>query len=192
MVKEITQPQLAGYSDPNYFFVTTDGAVACKCPASGATTPNSQNPRTELRQMKNGGQQDMGFSNANKQWQLDCVLRFSHMPTDCDVVGMQIHDGVDDVTVLRRVGGTLVVTKGDPQSAWKEIGSVNDSTILNMRLVAEKGGGFTWYRDGTPVRRIGGTKSGLYFKAGCYVQRGNNPSGYGQVDIFALTATRTA
>lgn len=188
---EIFQPQLANYTDPRFFYAA-NGAVMFECPSSGSTTANSANPRTELRQMKNGGKDEMAFSNANRQYEMSCVLRFAQLPTDCDVVGMQIHDGVDDVTVLRRIGSELWVTKGDTVTYKKIATGVTDASIFNMRLVAVKGGGFQWFLDGNLVADRGGTKSGLYFKAGCYVQRGDNPSGSGKVAIYALSIARTA
>lgn len=190
MPKEIYQPQLATFQDPRFFY-TSGGGVMFECPSSGATTPNSSNPRTELRQMKNGGKDEASFSNANQQHEMSCVLQFAQLPNDCDVVGMQIHDGVDDVTVLRRIGSEVWVTKGNTVEYKRIATGVNDSTVFNMKLVAVKGGGFQWYRDGVLVAARGGTKSGLYFKAGCYVQRGDNPSGTGKVRIFSLSVVRT-
>lgn len=189
MVREILQPQLATYQS-EYFYVA-GGGVVFECPASGATTPNSNNPRTELRQMKGGGAQEASFSNADKQWEMTASLRFDQLPTNCDVVAMQIHDGVDDVTVLRRIGSEVWVTKGDTVQYQRIATGVTDSTVFNMRLVAKKGGGFQWFRDGILVGSRGGTKSGLYFKAGCYVQRGSNPSGTGKVTFFSLSVART-
>jgi hypothetical protein len=190
MPKEIMQPKLAGYSDPRFFY-TAGGGVVFECPSSGATTANSSNPRTELRQMKGGGKELAGWSNAKQQWEMSCVLQFTQLPGGCDVVGMQVHDGVDDVTVLRRIGSELWVTKGDKVNYQRIATGITNATVLNMRLVAVKGGGFQWWRDGALVGSRGGTKSGCYFKAGCYVQRGNNPSGSGKVTIFSLNVART-
>ena len=191
MPKEIFQPQLATYTDPRFFYVG-GGGVQFKCPASGATTANSTNPRTELRQMKNGGSANASWSNGNQQWEMSCVLRFDQLPNGCDVVGMQIHDSMDDTTVLRRIGSELWITKGDTVNYQRIATGVTNDTIFNMKVVAQKGGGFVWYRDGVEVGRRGGTKSGCYFKAGCYVQRGSNPSGFGIVTIFSLSVARTA
>ena len=191
MVKEITQPQLAGYSNPDYFY-TAGGGVVFKTPGNGATTPGSSNPRTELRQMKGGGSNPASWSNDKQQWEMTCSLRFDHAPTGGNkaVVGMQVHDGVDDVTVLRRAGSDLYITKGD-NSTYQHIATgITDATVLNMRVEARKGGGFYWYRDGVLVGSRGGTKSGCYFKAGCYPQNIGNDE-YGQVTIFSLTVART-
>ena len=47
----ITAPQLtAGYSNALYFYTGPDGAMTFWAPVTGATTPNSSYPRSELRE----------------------------------------------------------------------------------------------------------------------------------------------
>lgn len=191
MPKEILQRELSGYESEFFHTNANNSGVVFHCPVNGATTKNSTNPRSELRQMINGGKDQASWSNKKQQWQMDCTLQFNHMPGDCDVVGMQIHDDLDDTTVLRRIGSELYITKGDDFDYKRIATGITDATILNMSVVAVKGGGFQWFRDGVHVGGRGGTKSGCYFKAGCYVQLGDNPSGFGEVTIYGLRVQRT-
>ena len=53
-VTEIKNPALIDYQS-EYFLTDTDGAIEMWCPSNGATTTNSSNPRTELREMQPSG-----------------------------------------------------------------------------------------------------------------------------------------
>lgn len=190
MVKQVSPPQLATFEQKPYFY--TEGAatgVVFEAPVNGATTPNSPNPRSELRQL-NGDGSNAEWSNKNETWIMDVWLKFTVAPNSSDptrgVVGMQIHDGVDDVSVLRyERSGDLYVTRGD-DSHWKKIDDNHKlNTYMKVRVEARKGGGIHWYRDGVQVAAFPGVFSGCYFKTGCYTQ-GNesNSTGKGQVVIY--------
>src|SRR5882757_4901194 len=42
---------VTGYTNAFFFHTGSDGAMVFRCPANGATTPGSTDPRTELREM---------------------------------------------------------------------------------------------------------------------------------------------
>ena len=198
MVKEVRMPQLATYELRPYFFLTnsSDGVVF-SAPVDGATTPNSANPRSELRQMS--GDQNAAWSNKTQTWTLETVHRIIEAPQSGDntrgVVTMQIHDGNDDVSVLRyERSGELWVTRGD----LSHYDLVNPNYVLGtwmrVKVVAKKGGGIFWYINNmtTPVASVSGVFSGCYFKLGCYTQ-GNesNSTGRGVTAFRSAKVTKT-
>lgn len=194
MVTEVRMPRLATYERKPYFW--TDGAatgVVFRAPVNGATTPNSQNPRSELRQMNANGD-EASWSNKNQTWLMTARLKVTKWPTSGDntrgVVLMQIHDGNDDVTVLRSErSGELWVTKGDNTHHDKIMDPYPLGKIITVRVLAAAGGGIYWYLNNlsVPVASVGGVYSGAYFKAGCYTQ-GNesNSTGYGESVFYSL------
>jgi hypothetical protein len=196
MVKEVRMPQLATYELKPYFFLHSSSAgVIFSAPVGGATTPNSQNPRSELRQMS--GDQNAAWSNKSQTWTMEAVMAFNQIPSSSDptrgVVGMQIHDGNDDVTVLRlEKNGDLWVTKGDTAHHILVNPNYVLRTFMRVRVVAKRGGGISWYINNmtTPVATIPGVISGAYFKAGCYTQcTPSQGSGQGVTAFRSLRVT---
>lgn len=186
MVKEVRMPQLATYELAPYFYLNNaNQGVIFSAPVNGKTTPNSQNPRSELRQMS--GDQNAAWSNKTQNWSMEAVMAFWQLPGGKPhVVGMQIHDGNDDVSVLRLESNKLYVTRGDDTHTFLVNSNYQLRTFMRVRVTAHKGGGIKWYFNGatTPAATISGVFSGCYFKAGCYTQA--NPSnGTGQgVTVF--------
>lgn len=194
MVKEVRMPQLATYELKPYFYIdsNTKGAVFFSAPVGGATTPNSNNPRSELRQMN--GDDNAAWSNASATFNMEAVMAFHEIPTDSDptrgTVGMQVHDGNDDVTVLRlEKNGDLWLTKGDTAHGRLANGNYVMDTFMKVRIEARRGGGFYWYINDTligPGPVVSGVKSGCYFKAGAYAQIGPNSTGRGSTFFRSL------
>lgn len=194
MVKEVTMPQLATYELKPYFWIDTNtkGGVAFSAPVGGATTENSDNPRSELRQMF--GSNTASWSNSSEQWNMEANMCFVEIPNDSDAtrgtVGMQVHDGKDDVTVLRlEKNGDLWLTKGNTAHGRQVTGSYVMNTFMKVRITARRGGGFYWYVNDVligPGPVVSGTKSGCYFKAGAYAQIGPNSTGRGTTIFRSL------
>jgi hypothetical protein len=177
MVKEVTMPQLATYEIKPYFYIepNTKGAVVFSAPVGGATTSNSQNPRSELRQMKTNGD-EAAWSNKSQTWNMEAIMAFHELPSSSDdergVVGMQVHDGKDDVTVLRlELTGDLWLTNGNESHQINANSNYVLDTFMKVRITAKKGGGFQWFiNDQFKGQPVSGVKSGCYFKAGAYTQ----------------------
>jgi hypothetical protein len=191
-------PQLATYELKPYFYLErpSQGVVFSAPAQGGATTPNSQNPRSELRQMING--ENAAWSNKSQTWTMQATMCFQQIPTSSDatrgVVGLQIHDGNDDVTVLRlEKNGDLWVTKGDETHHDLVNGSYVLGTFMNVKVVARKGGGILWYINNmtTPVASVPGVISGAYFKAGAYTQTGPGATGQGVTIFRSLKVSKT-
>lgn len=196
MVKEVTMPQLATYENKPYFYLDNSSqGVIFMAPVGGATTPNSQNPRSELRQMVNGS--NAAWSNKSQTWTMEALMCFVELPSSSDptrgVVGMQIHDGNDDVTVLRlEKNGDLWVTKGDTAHHILVNGSYVLRTWMTVRVVAKRGGGIEWWINGVKKATIPGVYSGCYFKAGAYTQcTPSQGSGRGVTAFRSLKVTRS-
>lgn len=181
---EIKQPALATYSSE--FFHTVDGpGVLFKAPQKGVTTPNSKNTRSELREMKPGGSSNASWSSGT----MEAVLAFTHLPSSKPhVVGMQIHDSSDDVTVLRLEGSDLWTTNGDNTHGTKIMSGYQLGTFIKVKVVAA-GGKITWYLNDSQVAQLSKKVSGGYFKAGAYQQAGNSGSDYGEVIIRSLVVS---
>lgn len=186
MVKEVTWPELQTFELKPYFYTDDGIEVIFRAPVNGATTSGSTNPRSEMRQMNPNGGDEKAWSNSNETWYLQTLMRFRHLPDDPSdptrgVVGMQCHDGKDDITTLRlEHNGDLYVTDGDDSHAHLVNGSYALMDWMTVLLEARKGGGFYWSIDGTHVATVSGIKSGCYMKWGCYTQRGPNSTGYGE------------
>lgn len=198
MVKEVEWPALKTFELKPYFWVNEKvdpTEVIFRAPVGGATTENSDNPRSECRQMWFNGD-PASWSNRTATWNMEAVMRFRAIPTDSDptraTVGMQIHGGDDDVTVLRlEKNGDLWATDGDTAHGVLITGSYVMNTWMKVRIEARKGGGFRWYVNDVPEATIGGTTSGAYFKWGAYAQIGPNSTGYGETGFRSVKVWKT-
>lgn len=182
---EIKQPALATYTHPEFFHTVSGPGVLFKAPQNGVTTPNSQNTRTELREMRNNGRDNASWSSGT----MEAELAFTHLPASKPhVVGMQIHDASDDVSVLRLEGTDLWTTRGDNTHGTKIMSGYQLGTRIKVKVTVG-GGDIRWFLNGTQVALIGKNVSGGYFKAGAYQQAGHSGSDYGEVIIYSLKVT---
>lgn len=195
---EILQSKLQTYENKPYFYTDDGVGVIFRAPVNGVTTCGSKYPRSELREMKNNGRDQASWSNKSQTHTMEVELAFTHLPgIKPHVVGMQIHGSSDDITVLRLEGNDLYITQGD-----EKLGSPIDSSYalgkrIKMKVVAQKGGGFRWYRNNIAVGGVvypGKTFSGCYFKTGCYTQANTKSgstfgTGYGEVVVYSVKIT---
>lgn len=199
MVTEISSTRLkAGYENKPYFWTPDpEPAVIFRAPVTGVTTENSPNPRSELRQMLPNGE-PAAWSNKNETWSMDAEFAVTHLPDSSDntrgVVAMQVHDGNDDVTVVRfERTGKVWITKGDTTHHDEIIASYTLGTRIRVGIEARKGDAFRWFLNGVHVATpVGGVREGCFFKAGCYTQ-GNesNSTGYGETKFWKLRVWRS-
>lgn len=191
---EVKQPALKTYEHPQYFYVACPGPqVVFRAPANGSTTSGSSNPRSELREMKNGGSDEAAWNSGSGTHTMEATLAFTHLPDGKPhVVGLQIHDADDDLTVLRLEGKKLMVTYRNNDEFDIIDTNYQIGTYLKVKIVANSSG-IKWYFDGTLKATVPGKYSGCYFKAGCYTQANpdNGGSGYGEVRFKALKITHS-
>lgn len=197
----VEMPELGTYSSEYFHLSDAGDGVVFKAPTDGATTKNSKNPRSELRE--ESGEDHAAWSSTNGTHSMDIEQSIDVAPIGSKphiVVG-QIHDADDDVTVFRWEGNTsgdrnvgkLWITDGDTTHGRL----VDDALRLGTRFrVGFKiaAGVISYTYNGQPIEYLQKKKiTGCYFKAGSYCQSGGNvtklPSGeadYAQVTIYAL------
>jgi poly(beta-D-mannuronate) lyase len=184
---EIRQPQLASYADE--FFHRSGGGVAFTAPVTGATTSGSSYPRSELREMTDGGSRNASWSSTSGRHVMEITQMITQTPVaKPHVVAGQIHDAGDDVVMVRLEGRELFVEAGGDRVALLDGGYVV-GTSFTVRIEAGDGNIRVAYNGAEKVvHPFAG--DGLYFKAGVYTQsnatKGEPPGAAGQVIITAL------
>ncbi len=191
--KEIKQPELATFIDKDYFFVNKKGdAVVFRAPVEGITTSGSKYPRSELREMINGGKDkaDWNIAAGNGTHIMEITQAVTHLPDyKPHVVVGQIHDADDDVIVFRLEGKKLWVDHDGSKDALLtdqyELG-----TKFTVKFVAGNGKVDSYY-NGRFAESYATNAEHCYFKAGMYTQsnltKGDKAGAYGEVEIYTVT-----
>lgn len=200
---EVVMPELLGYASEWFRLNGAGDGVVFVAPTDGATTRNSKNPRSELREMMADGKTRAAWSSWEGTHSMEIeqsvdVLPIGRKPV---VVVGQIHDGEDDVTVFRLEGNTT----GDRQvgKLWITDGDRSRGHLLTeqYRLGERFRVGF-YVQNGTIRYMFNGQAldytqpkrvKGCYFKAGAYCQSGgivtrlaDGRADYAQVTIYGL------
>jgi hypothetical protein len=115
-VKQISD--LSTYTS-DYFYTGTDGAMTFWCPVTGATTPNSHYPRSELRENPVGG--DWQISGTHS---LTASFKVNKAPSSKGTIIGQVHGNAVD--------GTGEILKLEWTSANEIIASVEDNNNANQ------------------------------------------------------------
>ncbi|MCL2552837.1 MAG: polysaccharide lyase family 7 protein [Actinomycetia bacterium] len=195
---EITQPDLATFSADPYFTVTAAGdGVQFRAPVDGVTTSGSGYPRSELREMTDGGTGNAAWSTTSGTHTLTVHEAFTHLPNDKpQVVGAQIHDASDDITVFRLEATDLYITDGNTTHYKLVTADYRLGTVYEAKFVVS-GGQIRAYYNGTLEATISDSGSGNYFKTGAYTQANctnSSPcdaSNYGEVTVYDVTVSHT-
>lgn len=187
---EIKQPEISSFSLIPYFMANPNGeGVVFRAHAGGATTKNSKYPRSELREMTDGGRQEARWSSQQGVHTMTVRQAITHLPDKKpELVAAQIHDDSDDIVMVRLENERLFV-----EAEGEEIGVLNDNYKLGMpytvTITAEKNSIKVYYEGQLKVTYA---KDGedYYFKTGCYTQsnpdRGDKSDAYGEVIIYDL------
>lgn len=196
---EITRPELDTFSAKPWFRVTKDcEAVRFRAAVDGVTTGGSSYPRAELREMTDDGADEAAWDATEGTHTLVVTEAFVALPNDKPhLVGAQIHDGDDDVTVFRLEGSSLYVTS--PEVTHHHL--VTDDYVLGTEfeakfVVAE--GKIDVYYNGALQTTIPHDRDGNYFKAGAYTQANcvnSTPcdsDNYGEVHISDIEVTHSS
>lgn len=195
---EIEQPDLETFSVAPWFQVNAKcTGVQFRAAVNGVTTSGSGYPRSELREMTDGGSERASWSATSGTHTLVVREAFNRLPAvKPHVVGAQIHDGDDDVTVFRLEGSSLYITKGNDTHHKLVTSNYQLNTVFEGKFVVS-GGKIKVYYNGVLQTTIDHTSSGNYFKAGAYTQANctnSSPcstSNYGQVSIYKLQVTHS-
>ncbi|HEX4356591.1 MAG TPA: polysaccharide lyase family 7 protein [Pseudonocardia sp.] len=168
--KEITQPALATFTSSPWFQPTSDcAAVAFRSAVDGVTTKGSSYPRSELREMGDGDSA-AGWSSSSGTHTMTVTEAFTKLPEGKpQLVGAQIHDASDDISVFRLEGTSLYVTDGNNP----HFKLVTSDYALGTRFQARyevSGGTVKAYYNGQLQATLAKSFSGAYFKAGAYTQ----------------------
>ncbi|MDT7676169.1 MAG: hypothetical protein QOD82_4071, partial [Pseudonocardiales bacterium] len=168
--KEIVQPALATFASTPWFQPTSDcAAVVFRSAVDGVTTKGSSYPRSELREMSDGGS-DAAWSSASGTHTLTVTESFNRLPQGKpQLVGAQIHDDSDDISVFRLEGSNLYVTDGDNPHFKLVTSDYALGTRYQARYVVSDGTVKAYY-NGQLQATLSKSFSNAYFKAGAYTQ----------------------
>ena len=187
---EITQPELTRFRHPRYFHVDPIGdGVVFRAPVGGATTGNSEYPRSELREMTAGGKKQASWSGESGTHVMTINQAITALPSGKpEVVAGQIHDEEDDVVMVRLHGNKLFV-----ESDGRQVGVLDPAYRLGTRFTVQitaTPGLIRVTYNGLKTVSMERDGSDYYFKAGCYTQANEDNSdedSYGEVVIHSLT-----
>jgi poly(beta-D-mannuronate) lyase len=191
---EVTQPTLRYFEDPDFFHLSEEGnAVIFRTRTGDPTTKNSEYPRSELREMKKGGKDEISWgTNDGKVHNLTIEAAINAIPKKKPhVVCVQIHDAEDDILMVRLEGKKLFLERNGADDVM-----LNDNyelgTFFNLMLICDSGRiRVIFERKQVMEWKI--ERDGLYFKAGCYLQsnleKGDKADAFGEIAIRKLYVT---
>jgi poly(beta-D-mannuronate) lyase len=120
---------------------------------------------------------------------MDLTQRITHLPRmKPEVVAGQIHDA-DGYVVLIWLSATKLSVMTSTGKAADLDPKYTLGTVFTVRIVAS-GGFIDVYHNGALKAHHATSRTGCYFKAGCYTQAnestGDAPDAYGQVEVIRL------
>lgn len=196
---EILQPYLATYMNDPWFLINADkNGVRFRAPVNGVTTSGSNYPRSELREMKNNGEDKANWSSTSGTHTMVIDEAITAVPQiKKHVVAGQIHDKSDDIIVIRLEYPNLYVNVGG-KNKYKLDSSYALGKRFTVKFVVNMGKTKVYYNGSVnPAYTLSKSYSGAYFKAGTYTQSNCtrelflfcNDSNFGEVVIYGLTVT---
>lgn len=195
---EINYPELGKYKNDPWFVPGYQGGIRFRAPVSASTTKNSNYPRSELREMKDGGKSNAEWSSTSGTHTMYLDQAITAVPTvKKHVVAGQIHDDDDDVIVIRLEYPNLYVNV-DGDNEYTLDSNYTLGKRFNIRFVVNDDKTKVYYNGGSePVYSLDKSYNKAYFKAGAYTQsncskEGSdrcNDSNYGEVVIYSLNVS---
>ncbi len=201
-------------TNESHFFFEKDGFAAFRCYPGNPTSGGSSNPRSELREIINGGD-NYWNGNTNTTHSMKWRFKIEDLPPSGKLAFGQIHekdDSYDDI-IRVQVQGDSGQNSGSVD--LRILGYVSEEVLgsgqtvnFNMQMdteyyfeLAMKSGVVTLYNLNNSGNRIQtlwqsediGNANECYFKAGCYLQSTSSSHSssnvYGQVLIKDLTVS---
>ena len=192
---EVKQPDLASFTDPDWFFVDEEsGAVVFRAHCGGATTKGSSYPRCELRERANRGKVGAAWSTDDElAHHMTMRVAVTHTPAvKKHVVCAQIHDANDDVMMIRLEGTKLFVERNSLGDVILDR-EYQLGTPFELKIQAGGGRIQVWYQQQLKMT-WDVSRRGCYFKAGCYTQsnpgKGDSADSFGEVMIYELAVSQ--
>lgn len=192
---EIMQPALKEYVHDVWFSINS-GGVRFRAPVNAVTTSGSNYPRSELREMKNGGKDRADWSSKEGTHSMTIDEAITAMPQKKPhVVAGQIHDASDDVIVIRLEGSELFVDVDG-----RNMHTLDAGYTLGKRFTVKfevSNGATKIFYNGAESYTLSQDYSGAYFKAGAYTQSNCskedncNENNYGEVVIYSLSVSHS-
>ena len=196
---EVEQPALTGFQLAPFFRVDSTGkGVAFRANVGGATTSGSGYPRSELREMTDGGSEEASWSNETGDHLMTMTAAITATPKlKPEVSVAQIHGG-DDVLAMVRLEKDRLFVERDGEDVGELDGNYRLGSKFTLRLRATPAGIRVVY-NGSKVIEYDEVGDENYFKAGCYTQASDKPQeddrpdqkydrpdAFGEVVIYAL------
>jgi len=194
---EIKQPELAKFIiDPWFVIDPSGGGVRFRAPVNGVTTSGSGYPRSELREMTDNGKNNASWSSMSGTHTMFLDEAITAVPLKKKhVVAGQIHDGDDDVIVIRLEYPNLYVNV-DGDNEYTLDSNYTLGKRFAVKFEVKDGKTNVFYNNSyEPVYVLDKSYSGAYFKAGAYTQSNCskedssscNFDNYGEVVIYQLS-----
>lgn len=194
---EITQPKLNSFQN-EWFKIDEKGAMHFRTPVNGITTKRSSYPRSELREMTNGGKANASWSSKKGTHTLFLEEAIISLPqTKKHIVAGQIHDAKDDILVVRLESSKLWINV-DGKNVYLINANYKLGERFSIKFVVNGGQSQVFYNKGAnPVYTLKKSYSGAYFKAGAYPQSNCskeasalcNEENFGEVIIYKALVT---
>jgi hypothetical protein len=173
-----------GWSEFPYLVpVESNAAVEFRVPMNGGTTPNSEYPRTEMRERKSDGSK-ASWSGRSGKHILSSTDKVTHLPPNKpEVVIGQVHDGEDDRLQIRVEGDTWRLSVNGTERSTPLLTGYALGTYVSWKISVD-GGTVKVFINGAEQfsGNPGWPSTGCYFKKGCYAQtntsKGNAASEY--------------
>lgn len=176
------------------FYINSQGGVVFRCHAGGVHSPNSQYPRTELREMKDENWNETKWSNTSGVHTMTLRESVKHnLVAKPEVVVAQIHGGDDDLVQIKLEGNMMKVVYNDGANKITIDPNYVHGTPFDLILKAYIGKVEVIYNMTRYTISASGGQN--YFKAGCYLQtnpsKGDDPNAWGEVIIYSLKITHS-
>ena len=187
---EVDQPDLMTFVDPRYFYTNEQGTgVNFRAHCGGRTTKGSKFPRSELREMSEGGKQASWKTDDNAIHTMTMKAAILATPAvKPHVVCAQIHDAEDDLLMIRVEGTKLFIERNSTGDVMLDR-EYKLGTPFDIKIQAADGKVNVWYNDQLSLT-WDVSRSGCYFKAGCYTQsnptKGDDKESFAEVVIYKL------
>lgn len=199
---EVPASRLSDYSIDPWFKVNSgcNGVQFRAHTSSNTTTSNSSYPRSELREMKDNGQNEAKWSSTSGTHTMIVDEAITAVPTGKKhVVAAQIHDSNDDVMTVRLEYPKLFIdhngTDGPILDANYTLGK-----RFTVKFVVSAGKTAVYYNNSSaPIETYARSYSGAYFKVGAYTQSNCTEesnrnatcsiSNFGEVNVYSVSVT---